>query len=92
MRHAAEHAQARPVRRALNNPQAFIAGTQLGITMASLGLGWVGEPTLAHILEPILGRVPHAPIYTHTIAIVLTFTIITYLHVILGELVPKTLA
>ncbi len=59
---------ARPVRRALNNPDQFIAATQLGITMASLGLGWIGEPALASLLEPLLrfaacadlrGHVPH---------------------------------
>src|SRR6266850_3467950 len=83
---------ARTVQRLHQNLDEVVNGVQLGITLTSLTLGWVGEPTLAHILEPILGRVPHAPIYTHTIAIVLTFTIITYLHVILGELVPKTVA
>jgi len=83
---------ARTVQRLHQNLDEVVNGVQLGITLTSLTLGWVGEPTLAHILEPILGRVPHAPIYTHTIAIALTFTIITYLHVILGELVPKTLA
>src|ERR1700747_3393923 len=69
-----------------------VNGVQLGITLTSLTLGWIGEPTLAHIIEPLLGRVPHASVYAHTIGIVLTLTLITYLHVILGELVPKTLA
>jgi len=83
---------ARTVQRLHQNLDEVVNGVQLGITLTSLTLGWVGEPTLAHITEPMLGRVPHAPIYSHTIAIVLTFTLITYLHVILGELVPKTLA
>jgi putative hemolysin len=83
---------ARTVQRLHQNLDEVVNGVQLGITLTSLTLGWVGEPTLAHIMEPILGRVPHAPIYSHTIAIALTFTLITYLHVILGELVPKTLA
>lgn len=83
---------ARTVQRLHQNLDEVVNGVQLGITLTSLTLGWVGEPTLAHILEPILGRLPHATIYTHTIAIALTFTIITYMHVILGELVPKTLA
>ncbi len=85
---------ARPVRRALNNPDQFIAATQLGITMASLGLGWIGEPALASLLEPLLNRVP-APISvttTQTIAFAIAFTIITALHIVLGELAPKTIA
>src|ERR1700757_1580899 len=83
---------ARTVLRLHQNLDEAVNGVQLGITLASLTLGWVGEPTLARIMEQILGRVPHAPIYSHTVAIVLTFTLITYLHVILGELVPKSLA
>ena len=83
---------ARTVQRLHQNLDEVVNGVQLGITLTSLTLGWVGEPTLARILEQILGRVPHAPIYSHTIAIALTFTLISYLHVILGELVPKTLA
>jgi putative hemolysin len=83
---------ARTVMRLHQRLDEVVNGVQLGITLTSLTLGWVGEPTLAHIIEPLLGRVPHASIYAHTIGIVLTFTLITYLHVILGELVPKTLA
>src|SRR5215472_369068 len=83
---------ARTVQRLHQNLDEVVNGVQLGITLTSLTLGWVGEPTLARIVESLLGRVPHAPIYSHTIAIALTFTLITYLHVILGELVPKTLA
>jgi len=83
---------ARTVLRLHSNLDEVVNGVQLGITLTSLTLGWVGEPMLARIMEQFLGRVPHAPIYSHTIAIVLTFTLITYLHVLLGELVPKTLA
>jgi len=85
---------ARPVRRALDNPDQFIAATQLGITMASLGLGWIGEPALASILEPALTALP-APISTatrHTLAVAIAFAIITALHIVLGELAPKTVA
>jgi len=85
---------ARPVRRALDNPDQFIAATQLGITMASLGLGWIGEPALATLLEPLLHYLP-TPISvatSHTIAFVLAFSIITALHIVLGELAPKTIA
>jgi CBS domain containing-hemolysin-like protein len=85
---------ARPVRRALENPDQFIAATQLGITMASLGLGWIGEPALASMLEPLFEGLPE-PISvatSHTIAIAIAFSIITALHIVLGELAPKTVA
>jgi putative hemolysin len=83
---------ARTVQRLHQNLDQVVNGVQLGITLTSLSLGWIGEPVLARIMEQLLGSVPHASVYAHTIAIVLTFTIITFLHVILGELVPKTLA
>ena len=83
---------ARTVLRLHQNLDEVVNGVQLGITLTSLTLGWIGEPTLARIIEPLLGRVPHASIYAHSIGIILTLTLITYLHVLLGELVPKTLA
>jgi CBS domain containing-hemolysin-like protein len=85
---------ARPVRRALENPDQFIAATQLGITMASLGLGWIGEPALATLIDPLLAQFPaqisHAT--SQTLAFAIAFTIITALHIVLGELAPKTVA
>jgi CBS domain containing-hemolysin-like protein len=85
---------ARPVRRALNSPDRYIAATQLGITMASLGLGWIGEPALASLFERLLIGLPAqvSTATTHTIAIAIAFTIITALHIVLGELAPKTVA
>ena len=85
---------ARPVRRALNNPDQFIAATQLGITMASLGLGWIGEPALAHLIERIFlsFAMPISVATSHNIAITVAFIIITALHIVLGELAPKTIA
>src|SRR5919199_4115984 len=75
----------------LDNLNAYISATQLGITMASLALGWVGEPVFAHLLEgPLEGRV--SDVTLHTIAFAVAFTIITFLHIVLGELAPKTLA
>jgi putative hemolysin len=71
-----------------------IAATQLGITLASLALGWVGEPALARLVEPLFAALPapwHAAA-THTAAVVLAFALITFLHVVFGELIPKTLA
>ena len=72
---------------------AYLSACQLGITLASLGLGWLGEPAIATLLEPLFaGIAGWSPIYTHTIAIVTAFIIITFLHIVLGELVPKSLA
>ena len=75
----------------LNNLNAYISATQLGITMASLALGWIGEPVIAHLLEgPLAGRVSEAAL--HTISFAVAFTVITFLHIVFGELAPKTLA
>jgi CBS domain containing-hemolysin-like protein len=75
----------------IDSLNAYISATQLGITMASLALGWIGEPVFAHLLEaPLKGRVSDAVL--ETIAFALAFTLITFLHIVLGELAPKTLA
>jgi len=87
--------RARTVIRILDNLTSYISAFQLGVTLASLALGWVGEDTVAHILEPVLGRMlPGAAstVAAHTIAIVIAFASITYLHIVLGEIVPKTFA
>ncbi len=86
---------ARIVRRALDDPNRFISAAQLGITMASLGLGWVGEPTLARLIGPALESVlPEriAFVSAHAIAVFIAFTLITLFHLVLGEQVPKMLA
>jgi CBS domain containing-hemolysin-like protein len=83
---------ARIVQRLHQNLDEVINGVQLGITVTSLSLGWIGEPALARLFQEFLGRIPHVSIYSHSVAIVITFILITYLHVILGELVPKSLA
>jgi len=75
----------------LGDLNAYISATQLGITMASLALGWIGEPVFAHLLEaPLEGLVSDA--VRHTIAFAVAFSVITFLHIVLGELAPKTLA
>jgi CBS domain containing-hemolysin-like protein len=88
-------ATARVVRRALGDPDSYIAATQLGITMTSLGLGWIGEPALAVVLEPGLAAMVGdrmAVATSHSIAFTVAFAIITALHIVLGELAPKTVA
>jgi CBS domain containing-hemolysin-like protein len=86
--------RAHAVRRAVTDPDSYIAATQLGITMASIGLGWIGEPALASLVEPSLGFLPNlmAEATAHTIAVAIAFAIITALHIVLGELAPKTIA
>ncbi len=77
--------------RLVDNLNAYISATQLGITLSSLALGWIGEPAIAHLLEvPLKGRVSDAVM--HTIAFTVAFSIITFLHIVLGELAPKTIA
>jgi CBS domain containing-hemolysin-like protein len=71
-----------------------IAATQLGITLASIGIGFVGEPALAHLFAPLFAELPGgwSDAVTHTAAVAAAFMLITYLHVVFGELLPKTLA
>src|SRR5215475_14237483 len=83
---------ARTVHKIQQHLDEFLPAVQFGVTLASLGLGWAGEGTLAAIIEPWLGAVPYARVYAHGIAALLAFVMITYLLVILGELVPKSLA
>jgi putative hemolysin len=89
------HRSARAVKNALEHLDTYIAATQLGITMASLALGWLGEPALAHLVEPLLGALlPAAWIgaSSHAVAVAISFALITTLHIVLGELAPKGLA
>jgi putative hemolysin len=82
------------LQRAVNNLDANLAATQLGITISSLALGWIGEPALAHLVEPLLSGIP-APIAKaelHSIAVAIAFITITTLHIVLGELAPKSVA
>lgn len=85
---------ARIVQRLHRNLDEVVNGVQLGVTVVSLTLGWIGEPMVAHFVEGFrfLQRVPHVILYAHGIAFAIAFGLITFMHVILGELVPKSLA
>jgi len=83
---------ARIVQKLHRNLDEVVNGVQLGVTIVSLTLGWVGEPLLAQMMLGPVQDVPHASVYAHGIAIFISFVLITCLHVILGELVPKSLA
>jgi magnesium and cobalt exporter, CNNM family len=83
---------ARTVQRLHQNLDEVLLAVQFGVTIAALGLGWIGEPTLAHIFEVWLGHVPHATLWAHATAVTIAFAAITYFDVILGEILPKSIA
>lgn len=83
---------AKLTQRIQTNLEAYLAACQLGITMASLGLGWVGEPAVAALLKPLLSPAGLSDAALHTISFLLGFTIFSSLHIVVGEQVPKTLA
>lgn len=89
------HAGAIAAEHAIEHLDSYIAATQLGITLASLGLGWIGEPAISHVIEPMLAAIlPHemAETVVPAIGIAVGFSIVTILHIVLGELVPKSIA
>ncbi len=83
---------ARAVRRLQRNLDDLLPAVQLGVTLCSLALGWLGEPMAAQFLGRWISDLPHAQIYGNVAALVLGFCLITYFHVVAGELVPKALA
>jgi putative hemolysin len=85
---------AKTVQNQLNHLDSYIAATQLGITLASLALGWIGEPALAHLVEPLFETIAGqaAVGISHTVAFIFSFALITMFHIVLGELVPKSIA
>jgi len=83
---------ARAVRRLQRNLDDLLPAVQLGVTLCSLALGWLGEPLAAAILAGWLSPLPHAQVWGHVVAVVVGFALITYFHVVAGELVPKSLA
>lgn len=76
----------------LNNLDAYLSATQLGITFASLGLGWVGEPAIKVLLQPVLSSLAVPDWLQHAISLIVAFSIITFLHIVIGEMAPKSLA
>ncbi|MFK2826089.1 hemolysin family protein [Bacillus sp. B190/17] len=74
------------------NMDEYLSACQLGITITSLGLGWLGEPTVERMLHPLFEKMNVAPSLTGVLSFIIAFSIITFLHVVVGELAPKTLA
>ncbi len=94
-RAAAGSRPAQAALRLIDNPAFFISATQLGITIASLALGWLGEPAVAALLEPLAAAIAPAgrgAYVAHLLAIIIAFTAITYMHIVIGELMPKMIA
>lgn len=82
--------RARMAQRMTTHLDAYLSATQLGITLASLALGWIGEPAFADLLLPLLQRFgSFAPALAHSIAITGAFIIISFLHIVIGELAPS---
>jgi CBS domain containing-hemolysin-like protein len=76
----------------ISNLDEYLSACQLGITITALGLGWLGEPTVHHMLEPIFKEWNFAPAVASTLSFIIAFASITFLHVVVGELAPKTVA
>jgi putative hemolysin len=94
-RAAAGSRRAAAALRLLDDPTLFINASQLGITIASLALGWIGEPAFATLLQPLASAIAsegRAGYVAHLLAIIIAFAVITFLHMVLGELMPKMLA
>jgi CBS domain containing-hemolysin-like protein len=85
---------ARAVETAITHMDRSIAATQLGITLASLALGWIGEPVLVDVMLPLFAFLPveGGILAAHSLAVAMAFFLITFMHVVFGELIPKTLA
>ncbi|KFM99184.1 HlyC/CorC family transporter [Bacillus clarus] len=79
-------------KKVISNLDEYLSACQLGITITALGLGWLGEPTIKHLLEPLFLKVNLSPAIASTISFIIAFAVITFLHVVIGELAPKTFA
>ena len=86
------HKTAKLAKKQVQHIDAYLSSIQLGITMASLGLGWIGDPALAAMLDLLFSWTALSPTLTHTVSFAVAFALITGMHVILGEQVPKYLA
>ncbi|MFX4261759.1 hemolysin family protein [Pelotomaculum propionicicum] len=85
--------RAKIAQQCIHNIDAYLSVCQLGITISSLGLGWLGEPVVAKLLEPLMHSFGvSSPAAVHSISFMVAFTLVTFLHVVFGELVPKSLA
>ncbi|MFB6465198.1 hemolysin family protein [Cytobacillus sp. Hz8] len=84
--------QAQAAKKVTSNLDAYLSACQLGITIASLGLGWLGEPTVQDLLDPLFEKIHLQPSISQVLSFIIAFSIITFLNVVIGELSPKTFA
>lgn len=80
------------VKKVISSLDEYLSACQLGITITSLGLGWLGEPTIKYFLEPLFIKVHFSPEIASAVSFIIAFSVITFLHVVVGELAPKTFA
>ncbi|KAB2337102.1 HlyC/CorC family transporter [Cytobacillus depressus] len=89
---AAGNSKAHAAKKVTSNLDEYLSACQLGITITALGLGWLGEPTIKKLLEPIFAHLHLQPSITKALSFVIAFSIVTFLHVVIGELAPKSFA
>lgn len=78
--------------RVISNLDEYLSACQLGITITALGLGWLGEPTIQRLLHPVFSLIGMPSSITHIVTFIAAFIAVTYLHVVIGELAPKTIS
>lgn len=76
----------------VSNLDEYLSACQLGITVTALGLGWIGEPTVARLLEPLFQKLQIGESLSHILSFIIAFSVVTFIHVVVGELAPKTVA
>lgn len=86
------HSKAKYAKQLIDHLDSYLSACQLGITLASLGLGWIGEPAIAQMLSPLFAKIGLSASLVPTVSFIIAFSIITALHIILGELAPKSIA
>ena len=79
-------------KKVVSNLDEYLSACQLGITVTALGLGWIGEPTVARLLEPLFTKLQIGESLAHILSFIIAFGAVTYIHVVVGELAPKTVA
>ncbi|WP_394136606.1 hemolysin family protein [Cytobacillus oceanisediminis] len=84
--------KAHSAKQVISNLDEYLSACQLGITITALGLGWLGEPTIERLLRPLFESLNLQASITHILSFIIAFAVVTFLHVVIGELAPKTFA